>query len=98
MKLLKKNVETNKDNDKLIKNPKNEMIIIYKIENKSRIKIFGNKFIKNNKNNCKIIIENKEQDISEYLNVKQNLKYLKIKLKEIKIITNMSYIFYNYGS
>ena len=38
------------------------MIIIYKIEGKREIKLFGQEFIKNNKNNCKIIIENKEQD------------------------------------
>ena len=73
MELLKKKTKRNKDNDKLNKNILNEMIIIYKIEDNYRIKIFGEKFIKNNKNNCKIIIENKEQDISEYLNVNKNI-------------------------
>ena len=69
------------------------MIIEYIIKKKNRIKLFGELFIKNNKNNCKIIIENKEQEIVEYLNVNENDKILKIKLKEIKIITNMSYMF-----
>ena len=36
----------NKDNDTFNKKNKNEMIIIYKIENKCRIKIFGKNFIK----------------------------------------------------
>ena len=81
MKLLKKNAERNKDNDKLNKNTINEMIIIYKIEGENRIKLFGEDFINKNKNNCKIIIENKEQDISEYLKINENLRNLKIKVK-----------------
>ena len=90
LKLFKKIFGRNKDNEK---NKINEMIIIYKTENKSRIRIFGEQFIKNNKKNCKIIIENKEQDISEYINVNEKITNLKIKLKEIKTITNMSYMF-----
>ena len=62
-------------------------------EDKYEIKLFGEKFIENNKNNCKIIIENKEQDLIEYLKINKNEKILKIKLKEIKTITNMSYMF-----
>ena len=62
-------------------------------EDKYEIKLFGKKFIENNKNNCKIIIDNKEQDLIEYLKINKNEKILKIKLKEIKTITNMSYMF-----
>ena len=62
-------------------------------EDKYEIKLFGEKFIENNKNNCKIIIDNKEQDLIEYLKINKNEKILKIKLKEIKTITNMSYMF-----
>ena len=65
----------------------------YKMGNANSIKLFGEDFIKNNKNNCKIIIEKKEQDIIEFLNVNKSEELLKIKLKEIKTITNMSYIF-----
>ena len=60
------------------------MIIIYKIENQCRIKIFDLNFIKNNIYKCKIIIGNKEQDITEYLIVNKNIKNLEIKLKEKK--------------
>ena len=59
------------------KNIINEMIIIYKIENTDKIKLFGKDFINNNKKNCKIIIKNKEQDIVEYLNVNGNIKKFK---------------------
>ena len=69
------------------------MIIEYIIKNKNKIKIFGKEFITNNKDNCKMIIENKEQEIIEYLNFNENDKILKIKFKEIKTITNMSYMF-----
>ena len=73
---------------------KNEMTIIYKIEiGNIRIKLFGEEFIKNNKNNCKIILNNKEFNIFEYLSVDKNNEILKIKLKEIKAITNMSHMF-----
>ena len=57
--------------------------------------LFGKEFIKNNKNNCKIIIDNKEQKIIEYLNVNENEKILKINLKEIKTITKYElYVFF----
>ena len=95
MELLKKKTKRNNDEDKEDKNKINEMTIIYKIEDKYRIKLFGEEFIKNNKNKCKIIIDNKEQNIIEYLNVNINQKLLKIKLKEIKTITNMYFMFSN---
>ena len=89
MKLLKKKTKRNKDND-INNNNINEMIIEYIIKKENKIKLFGKQFIKNNKKNCKIIIDNKEQDIIEYLNVNKNEKILKIKLKEINTITDMS--------
>ena len=94
MELLKKKTKRNKDND-IDNNKINEMTIEYIIKKENKIKLFGKKFITNNKNNCKIIIDNKEEDIIEYLKVNKNEKILKIKLKEIKTITNMSYMFYH---
>ena len=93
MELLNKKTKRNKDND-IDNNIINEMIIEYIIKKKKIIKLFGKYFINNNINKCKIIIENKEQDISEYLNVNKNDKFVKIKLKEIKTITNMSHMFH----
>ena len=60
--------------------------IIYDInnkENKENIKIFGEEFVKNNKNICKMIIDNKEYEISTNYNIKD---YNKNKLEKELII------------
>ena len=36
------------------------------------INIFGFKFVNNNKNNCKLIIDNREYEITEKYNIKAN--------------------------
>ena len=41
--------------------------IIYKYE--KNINIFGSEFVKNNKNKCKMIIDNKEYEITEKYNI-----------------------------
>ena len=78
----------------------NEINIYYKINiNDKKLKLFGRKFIENNKDNGIMIIEGKEKEISEYIDIDDNLKnkeILHIKFKEIKRITNMSYIFGRY--
>ena len=73
-----------------------EIIIRYKInKNENEIKIFGSDFIKNNKDKCKIIYEEKEYEIKEKFNIddKINNEILEIKLKGINNITNMGYMF-----
>ena len=58
--------------------------------------LFGSKFIENNKNNCKIIIEGKEYELLEKFNVKNLTKKkenFKVILKGIRKITDMSYMF-----
>ena len=84
----------------ILDNPKNEMTIIYEVEDYNKtIRIFGENFVKNNKNNCKLIINGKEQEIAEYLTIDDNIKKiiieknLIIRLKEIKKITDMSCLF-----
>ena len=73
----------------------NEINIIYKIEDDKRVKIFGAEFVKNNKNICKIIYDDKEYELDEYFNIPNNIKdELKIKLRGINDIINMSCIFY----
>ena len=76
----------------------NEMVIKYvvKEDDEEKIKLFGSRFIENNKNKCKLIIRGKEQEIFEYLTLTNNMKKkgsVEITLKEIKTITNMSYMF-----
>ena len=84
------------------KEEKWEITIIYDINKKDKqyeknegtINIFGKEFIENNKNICKMIIDNKEYEISEkYDIVNFNNNILEIKLKGINNITNMNYMF-----
>ena len=74
----------------------NEMKIKYKINSKKKIKLFGKKFVENNQKNCKIIINDKELELCEYLDIDQNLQkneILEITLKEINTVTDFSYMF-----
>ena len=78
----------------------NEINIIYKIKDKEKkVKIFGSEFVKNNKNKCQIIYGDKEYELNEYFNIPNNIKdELKIKLRGINNIINMSCIFYECSS
>ena len=49
---------------------KTEINIIYNIENKDYIHLFGIKFVENNKDNCKMIIDNKEYKLKIFLMLK----------------------------
>ena len=80
---------------------RNEIDIIYDIKEcdkrKGKIKIFGNNFVKNNKNKCKIIIDDKENELIEEYKIKDNNK-LEIKLIGINNINDMSNMFYGCSS
>ena len=75
----------------------NKMTIKYRINNEKKIKIFGDNFVDNNKNNCLIIIDDKQRDICSEYEINENEKKTKdtfeIKLIEINIINNISHIF-----
>ena len=76
----------------------NEINIIYNINNENAIKIFGKNFVGNNINKCKIVFNDKEYNLMEYFNIDNNiasnqLNKLKIKLRNINNITNMSHMF-----
>ena len=84
------------DNSNNIKPNKDitEINIIYNIKNKEYIRLFGAEFVENNKNICKMIIDNKVYEIKKDYNVKiYNNNILKIKLKGINKIKDMSYMF-----
>ena len=75
----------------------NEMTIKYLIKEDKKIQIFGGEFVKKNKGKCKIIINNTEKELYQYLDTKnlKKIKIIEIKLIEIKTITDMSKIFSN---
>ena len=81
------------------KDEKNDVLIIFKPENNNeeKFRIFGENFVKNNNDKCILIIDGKERKLmetiekSEIKNIKKNI--LKIKLRETKTITDMSYMF-----
>ena len=79
-----KKEENNNNKNSINLEERNEIIIEYNIKREKKVKIFGYNFIKNNKNICKIIYEDKEYELTEYFDIK-NIKndILKIKLKNI---------------
>ena len=73
--------------------------IIYKSNKEEKVRIFGYEFVNNNKENCKIIYNGKEFELKEYFNdideEYNNKNDIKIKLKGIHNVTNMSSMFSN---
>jgi len=66
--------------------PKEPNRIRYKVGKKRRVRIFGDEFVKNNKDNCKIIFDNNEQELSAFFDLKNieiKEQILEIQLKEI---------------
>ena len=77
----------------------NQMTITYEIQydnSINSIRLFGEDFVKNNINNCYLLIYGKENKLCEKLILNQEQKnkdILEIKLIETNKITNMSYMF-----
>ena len=95
---IKKNPERKKtlNQTKEKKNIYNEIIIKYKIAEKSKnLKIFDEKFVDNNKSNCTIIFHDNTMKIKEVIDIPRNCKNnIEIKLKGTNM-ENMSYMFFN---
>ena len=121
-KIFEKIKEINLENNKIVKeeiesikriiketiNKNREFKLVYRFDKlEEKIKIFGEKFVENNKNNCKIYINNEEQELNEYYLVKKdaidydiqdNALNIKLIVNEDINITNMSYMFHNCSS
>ena len=68
--------------------------IKYKINKSKKIRLFGDKFVENNKKKCKIVFDKKEEDLVSWKEIDDIKKtFLEIILKGLKNITNMSNIF-----
>ena len=76
---------------------KNRLHMIYynKYYNDNIINIFGDKFVVNNKNRCKMIYKNKKYELKKDFKNRHNISVLKINLTGILDITNMSYMFHD---
>jgi len=73
--------------------------LIYKINYDKKIRLFGNEFVKNNKDNFYLIIDNKKINLCENYNVKNDkINKLKVKLIQANIVKNMGYMFANCSS
>ena len=74
-----------------------EFIIKYKIEGENKIRIFGDKFVKNNKSNFKIIINDKTNVLIKEIRKKELIinkdNTFEIKLKLVNDINDISHIF-----
>ena len=79
-----------------------EIIFLYHYDNNenNKIKIFDKKFILNNRNKCKIFMNEKEIELAEYCDIdpKFSNKNIIIKFIEKQTINDMSYMFYNCDS
>ena len=64
-------------------------------EELTKNKLFGEIFVKNNKNNCRIIINGLEQELISYYNIEnlEDNQILEVKLKGINNVKDMSFMF-----
>ena len=78
-----------------ISNLSNIIKIKYSVTSEGNIKLFGKKFVENNKNNCFLFINNKLCELCEYYIVDKSefIYELSVDLIEVKTITNISYMF-----
>ena len=93
-----KSIQLNNQEMNLQSENMNEEIILKYIKfDDKKIKIFGNEFVKNNKINFKIIINNSEKELCEYLDTDEVIKFeqnnIEIYLKQLNESTDLSHMF-----
>ena len=83
------------------KTKNNDFKIKYKVNKLSNIRIFGKLFVKNNKDNCRIIYKKKEYELVELFdNIEKNnnKSVIIIYLRILNDLTDMSYMLYGCDS
>ena len=84
----------NKNDGTKINDTKQITIIYKKIsDNQNMIKIFGDKFVENNIDKCRIDFEGQEYNLHSYIYLRQNMSEFKIILKGIEKINNLESMF-----
>ena len=90
---FKKHIHINSNNEPIL----NQITIKYGINEKdNKIRIFGEKFVNNNKDKCKLTIYDNEYELCEYINkdiIPEKSDILEIKLTETLQVTNLSDMF-----
>ena len=88
-------VNINISNKKVQMNSLSQIIIKYKkIDlNQKRIKLFGNKFVENNRDKCFLGFEGKDYALQSYINLKANVNNVEIILKGIEKLTDIESMF-----
>ena len=87
--------QTQKGNNDSDKKNNDGLILVYK-KQFGVFRLFGSPFVKNNKNNCKIIINGKETELCEYLeDNKSDKNFLEVKFIQTNKITDLSYMFFS---
>ena len=84
-------------------NCQNDIIIKYLPEKSKKIRLFGSKFVANNKNKCKLLFNNQILDIYEtfminndlknYINSKNGILEIKLRINKKEKLTNISHMF-----
>ena len=76
-----------------------KITIKYIKKNEDSIRIFGEQFVKNNKEKLKIEIDGEIRELREYfINLKIRNKIIKINIIGIETVINLSYMFYGCSS
>ena len=88
LKLFCEKLEKNKKD----KNYRDEINIIYETNEEGEYKIFGKTFVKNNKENIELSINEINNELLDKYKLKKGINNIKIKIKNK--ITNLSYMFY----
>ena len=86
--------------DKMYNKDPDKIKIIYKIDKNeikdNKITIFGQKFVENYRDICKIVVEGKSYELTEFFNLEnlsQTNDTLEIELKNIRYLTNLRMMF-----
>ena len=79
----------------IYENKINELTIIYNNKDNGKIKLFGSEFVKNNKGNCYLLINNKISELIEEIDYHKYFNNYARKIY-IKLIENKTYSYFLY--
>jgi len=90
--IIRGNINSNEINNN-IQSKKNEINIIYKTEDEGEQKIFGDAFVRNNKNNIELIINGEKNELIGMYNLEKGINKVILIIKNN--LTNLEFMFYH---